>query len=1001
MPSSNFRGARRRAGSLVRLVGALLPFLLAMGAGVEARQNAPVVSRWIEQPGAARVTVVGGREAVADEILVRFRTPTAQSVESAARALGIRSYRTLGRGETIRMRSSGRSVESMIAEMSVRPDVEYVEPNYVIRAEQISAYRVPGESSFALQWALRNTGQEVGGRRGTADADIDADLAWDLTTGAPSVVVGITDTGIYYDHIDLAANVWSAPAGFSVTIGGETVTCAAGTHGYDAISRTCDPVDQTGHGTHVAGTIGAVGNNGFGIAGVNWTTRLMGLRMLDESGFGSVAEAIDAIEFAIQVRARFPLGGANVRVLTASWGGPGFSLALRDQIAAAEAAGMIFVTGAGNSSSNNDATPDYPSGYGLPNIVSAAATGMRDELMSFSNYGATTVDLGAPGDRILSTLTGASPSYVLASGTSMAAAHLAGAAALVLSSCNLAPADLRDLLMDTGDAIAPLHGRTASGRRLNVRNALDFCRAAAPTFTMRVTPGTLSTHWTEPAVFEVDLRSWFGFSGNVSLSLSGTLAGSFDPAVVSGGSGTSTLTIALQPEDRGDHVLTVTASSGGIVRTAGVELEVTGYPPPTPIACGSTVFGTLSSDDPGSEFRSSSYQDRFVFEVTSEGLVTLFLDSEAYRTYLSLLDASGTRIDFDHLPHTGNYTYIDRELSPGTYQAEVASYPFDATGDYWLSLTCPGHSPGGDEVVIDFGDPYGIWAWEDDTRWVQIHHLSPGRPMVTADIAARPADDLIVDFGPPYGIWTRLDNGDWVLAHGASTESMLKVEEPSGDWLYADFGWPHGVWYWKLDFGSWRRLTSASPHALALGDTWNHGYDDDVVADFGTSGVWVWYSGNGGSGPYDGAQQLHTAPPEQIVTGDLDGDGMDQVIVDFGDPFGIWTRENGEDWMQLHIISPQFMLPADVDMNGQDDLVVDFGPPYGIYIWKNDAAWVQLHQTSQTQMVAGDVDGNGQDDLVIDFGPPYGIYIWKNDAAWVQLHHMSPLSMATGNLNGF
>src|SRR5207247_6416930 len=181
----------------------------------------------------------------------------------------------------------------------------------------------PNDPSFPQRWGLQNTG--------TPGADISAVPAWDITRGSTSNVVGVVDTGIDYDHPDLAANIWSAPFAFSVTIAGQTINCAAGTHGFNAIANTCDPKDDNNHGSHVSGTIGAVGNNGIGVVGVNWTASIMGLKFLDKNGSGSTSNAINAIEFAIQAKALFGVA-ANVRVLSNSWGGGGFSQALLNQI---------------------------------------------------------------------------------------------------------------------------------------------------------------------------------------------------------------------------------------------------------------------------------------------------------------------------------------------------------------------------------------------------------------------------------------------------------------------------------------------------------------------------------------------------------------------------------------------------------------------------------------------------------------------------------------------
>jgi subtilase family serine protease len=279
-------------------------------------------------------------------------------------------------------------------------------------------------------------------------------------------------------------------------------------------------MDDQNHGTHVSGTIGAVGNNGIGVVGVNWTARLMAIKFLDAQGSGTTADAIAAVEFAIAVKQAFAAtGGANIRVLSNSWGGPEFSQALLDQVNAANAADMLFVAGAGNDGFDNDILPFYPASFDAPNVISVASTGYTDDISWFSNYGATSVDLGAPGEDILSTTIG--NSYDYASGTSMATPHVAGAAALVLSFCDLSTAALKDTLLGSSDPLPSLEGITVSGGRLNVNNALHACTAPPDT------PAGLTARGADTKV----TLSWSGALGamryNVRRSL--TAGGPYSP----------------------------------------------------------------------------------------------------------------------------------------------------------------------------------------------------------------------------------------------------------------------------------------------------------------------------------------------------------------------------------------------------------------------------------------------------------------------------------------
>ena len=225
-------------------------------------------------------------------------------------------------------------------------------------------------------------------------------------------------------------------------------------HGYDFVNNDGDPMDDNGHGTHVSGTIGAVGNNALGVAGVNWLTQIMGLKFLGSNGSGPISAAVSALNYATMMRNSY---GVNIRLTNNSWGGGAFSQALSDAITASGNAGMLFVAAAGNGASDIDATPYYPASYDLPNVIAVAATDSNDALASFSNYGASTVDLAAPGSSILSTYP--NNTYVSMSGTSMAAPHVSGAAALAWS---YAPGatyqQIRDAMFDGVDPLPALSG---------------------------------------------------------------------------------------------------------------------------------------------------------------------------------------------------------------------------------------------------------------------------------------------------------------------------------------------------------------------------------------------------------------------------------------------------------------------------------------------------------------------------------------------------------------
>jgi subtilisin family serine protease len=283
----------------------------------------------------------------------------------------------------------------------------------------------------------------------------------------------------HYPHPDLVNNMWHNPGEIPGNgIDDDNNGYVDDYYGYNFVGTgNSDPFDDFGHGTHVAGTIGATGNNSTGIVGVNWTIQLMALKFVDASGMGSNADAIEAINYATAMRSR----GINIKLTNNSWGGAPFDQSLMTAIQNSGNAGMLFVASAGNSGQNNDVTPFYPASYNLPNVVAVAATDNNDQLASFSNYGASSVDVTAPGVNILSTVpaTGfpgiADPSrYNYLSGTSQAAPHVSGTAALVWS---LYPGvtyqEVRDAIIAGVDPKSGLAGKVRSGGRLNAFGALQ------------------------------------------------------------------------------------------------------------------------------------------------------------------------------------------------------------------------------------------------------------------------------------------------------------------------------------------------------------------------------------------------------------------------------------------------------------------------------------------------------------------------------------------------
>ncbi|HEY6248537.1 MAG TPA: S8 family serine peptidase [Candidatus Angelobacter sp.] len=415
-----------------------------------------------------------GQEVAAHEVLVKFRLKPAPALADARVTEDADEMEEISDIGVIRLHSASRDTATLLRELATRADVEYVEPNFIVHA-----VATPNDPSFGQLWGLHNTGQAILGVPGKAGADISATSAWNVSTGSRATVIAVIDTGIDYTHPDLAANVWSAPTAFTVNVNGTKITCPAGSHGFNAITNICNPFDDNDHGTHVSGTIGAVGNNALGVVGVNWNASIMGSKFLDSTGSGTTANAIKAIEFAIQ--AKTVLGAsANVRVLSNSWGCQGsscFSQSLLNEINKAGANNMLFVAAAGNNAVNDDLNPFYPASYKASNVISVAATDNNDNLASFSNFGVTSVNLGAPGVNVLSTIPG--NNYAYFSGTSMATPHVSGTALLLLSRCSLATPQLKTVILNNVDDIPALFQKTGTTGRLNASKAINSCAFGA------------------------------------------------------------------------------------------------------------------------------------------------------------------------------------------------------------------------------------------------------------------------------------------------------------------------------------------------------------------------------------------------------------------------------------------------------------------------------------------------------------------------------------------
>ncbi len=551
-----------------------------------------------------------------DSIMVMFKPGvTKQQRETVIRRTGasLRQLDAQGRDLAFKHVADGRiakirvpkgvNKDFVMKQLARNPAIEVAEPNYLVQSTR-AAVTPPNDPRFGDLWGLHNTGQ-AGGLVG---ADIKALEAWGTTTGDNNVIIGVIDTGMDYNHPDLIANRWEN----SGNLPGHQF-------GYSALNSNRDPMDTDTHGTHVAGTIGAAGDNGTGIVGVSWNVTLLPCSFLGPDG-GSTAGAIECIDYYTNLKVNH---GVDIKATNNSWGGGGFSETLRSAIQSGGDAGILFIAAAGNAGQDADVNPMYPAAYDLDVIVSVASTDRNDDLSIFtrgaSNYGLTTVDLGAPGSAILSTIP--NNGYAAYSGTSMASPHVAGAAALLWSvNPDITPLEMKTILMESGDSLASLDGKTVSGKRLNLVSALAEADPA-PGYRLSLTPRSQGIVAGETATFTLDISSIANWMQVVNLSVDASPA--LDGVSLSANSAMPgdqvELTVNTDTATQwGGYSITITANdtSGELERNVTANLAITpafledySYINDTPVAIPDNtpagITSTISVPDEGTIFNAS------------------------------------------------------------------------------------------------------------------------------------------------------------------------------------------------------------------------------------------------------------------------------------------------------------------------------------------------------------------------------------------------------------
>jgi subtilisin family serine protease len=439
------------------------------------------------------------------ELLVKFKSgviaTSSLKLHQAVGASVTKRFNIIPNLEHVKL-PKGLSVKDAIMQYMSDPNVEYAEPNYLIRVSD----RIPNDAYFGKQWALLNTGQFA---NGTPGADISVPKAWDISTGDKDIIIAVIDSGIDYNHPDLVGNIWAnlGETNCSDGIDDDGNHYVDDCKGWNFVGNNNDPMDDNEHGTHVAGIIGAVGNNSIGVAGVMWNVKLMPLKIIGADGTGDTAKEIAAIDYVISLKNR----GVNIKAINASFSRSGdFSIPEQQALASANTAGLLFISAAGNGSgpfcddgnaNNNDVSPCYPASYNLPNIISVAATDRNDRLASFSNFGSSSVHVAAPGAFILSTV----PTSILLNGydflygTSMATAHVSGLAGLLWSYYTyFTPSQIRGMIMRYVDEKSTLESIYSKGR-INAYSALSALSRPTDLAFTPLSPTQISLTWKDNA----------------------------------------------------------------------------------------------------------------------------------------------------------------------------------------------------------------------------------------------------------------------------------------------------------------------------------------------------------------------------------------------------------------------------------------------------------------------------------------------------------------------
>ncbi|MBA3936007.1 MAG: S8 family serine peptidase [Planctomycetes bacterium] len=853
--------------------------------------------------------------------------------------------------------------------------VPICEPDYVVRASDT----VPNDPSYAQMWALHNTGQTGG----VAGADIHAQQAWSVSTGSTNVVVAVIDTGMDLTHPDLVGNLWTNAAELAGNgIDDDHDGYIDDVHGWNFVADSSDPTDDYFHGTHCSGIIGATGNNGTGVVGVCWHVSLMPLKFLDQNGNGFTSDAVEAIYFA---------NAHHVQVMSMSWGGLDDSVTLKAAIDDAGTHGILCVAAAGNSANNADISPEYPAAFTSSNLISVLATDATDQRAYFSNAGAGSVDVGAPGVDVLSTLpmiataqmrtNGLCAGYGLLSGTSMATPHVAGACALLWSNePSLTAAQVKLRVLQSADRLSSLAGLCVSEGRLDLDRLLR-----------NTTSGWVFAGITGP------IGDWFQYHRPVATDF--PLTGTAEAAGLTG------FTVEV-----GSGATPTTWTTSGVTLAGGGLQPVTeGVLAQCHVAAFAEGFWTVRLTVTGSGGSRVVTRTLWVDPALKPGFPTLApqlagSDSQIFLG-VTLADLMGS----GHLDLIGSAQSSGPLYAVGPDGANLPGWPLKTVGAAYPTVgdvDGDGHPDIAFGTFATSGPPWGV---VDRTG-----AFLPGWPKANANYTAvSPAladldgdgrceivttnNDLYVSVlrgdGTSMPGWPqRLISGQAATGHsvvdldGDGIPEIVVIDAGSTAGVYIDA--------WRLDgspapgFPHLYQTANSGTSRFALGDI-DHDGKVDIVFNGGSRGFVYAINGDGMVKPgwpvtiTDGGTFPECSAP---ALADLFGDGKLEIIIAYYDSFTsnlhvmAW-RPDGTAVPGWPVIMPEgFFLGAfspavgDIDGDGQPDIVMGrmLDESGNSLLAAYDAGghmlpgWPKTKQLgSGTPLAIADIDGDGRNELVV------------------------------------